>query len=233
MKVHSFSLIILLAFPTCPAAEAEETENAYLGVALAPLSQELCDEWNAGDLSAIENGVILYVSPGSAAEKAGMETGDILVQLNQAQIFVPLDVVNTVRASEPGVSFSATVLRSGQAVSLSGTFGNMVAPDRRYTPADGMDKEIFAVVSEQSGLVDEYVRNVQSNVVTFPDGCTLANYSYVPGTDEPVGRRQSKYVVVDARCRQTSKTSSWECTVETTLRSTTEPWITVASDCSP
>ena len=152
MKVYPFSLVILLAFPTY---SAEETEYAYLGVALAPLSQELCDEWNAGDLWAIENGVILYVSPGSGAEKAGMETGDILVQLNQAQIFVPLDVVNTVRASEPGVSFSATVLRSGPAVSLSGAFGKTVAPDRRYTPADGVDSQVFEAVAAQTALVDE------------------------------------------------------------------------------
>ena len=158
MKARLFPVFIILLFSTPVSPEAIATEFAFLGVNLFELTQELCDEWNAGNISDVENGVIVEVGKDTPAEKAGMMNGDILVQLNQAQIFSSRDVIDIVQASIPGENFSATVLRSGQSLSLSGTFGKYVAPEHAYVPKGEVESQIFEIVTENSEFVDESSR---------------------------------------------------------------------------
>ncbi len=71
-----------------------------------------------------QKGVLLAdVRPGSAADKAGMKRGDILVRLGERAIGGVEDLMFVLNASQPGQTVEAVVLRGGKEVKLTATFG--------------------------------------------------------------------------------------------------------------
>ena len=69
-------------------------------------------------------GVLLAgVRPGSAAEKAGMQRGDLLVELSGTAIRDINDFMFVLRKSKPGEKTTAVVERGGQRITLEVTFG--------------------------------------------------------------------------------------------------------------
>jgi Tol biopolymer transport system component len=69
-------------------------------------------------------GVLLAgVRPGSAAEKAGIRRGDLLVELSGTAIRDINDFMFVLRQSKPGEKTTAVVVREGQRVTLEVTFG--------------------------------------------------------------------------------------------------------------
>ena len=69
-------------------------------------------------------GVLLSgVRPGGAAEKAGMQRGDVLVKIGKHEIKAVEDLMYVLSESKPGEKTKATVLRDGKPVELEVTFG--------------------------------------------------------------------------------------------------------------
>lgn len=223
-----FTFVVLAYLPRVSAT----SEIAFLGINPFELTQELCDEWNAGNISDIENGVIVEVGKDTPAEKAGMKNGDILVQLNQAQIFSSRDVFDSVLASAPGENFSATVLRSGKTVTLSGTFGKYVPPEQASVPRGEVASQIFKIVAKNSELVDESSRFLNSSVRTFPNGCKLARFIYLPNTLHPAQRPKADDMIVEARCKRISESSNWECVIENKKMSLVESLYPMNANCA-
>lgn len=62
--------------------------------------------------------VVLSVAPGSAAEKAGFRTNDIVTDIAGSEISSTRDVANAYRANKEKGSFSAKVKRNGQSKTL-------------------------------------------------------------------------------------------------------------------
>lgn len=63
------------------------------------------------------------VRPDGPADKAGMKRGDIIVKLGAFEISNVHDLMYALRASKPGETVAATVMRDGKAVTLNVTFG--------------------------------------------------------------------------------------------------------------
>ena len=83
MKMQRISsTLVLLALVVIHSASLAE-DRPFLGISMALLTDNLCAEWNAGDISEIENGVIIAVADGTPAQDAGLETGDILVRFKR------------------------------------------------------------------------------------------------------------------------------------------------------
>jgi C-terminal processing protease CtpA/Prc len=67
-------------------------------------------------------GVVMVgsVAPGSPAEESGLQTGDILLSLNDREVASPYDVIETVASMEPGepleIEFSRRVANTTQAI---------------------------------------------------------------------------------------------------------------------
>lgn len=125
MKLRFLRCILLAlvasAFTT-PAAYS--SGGTLLGVIIGDLSQDLCEEWNAGDISGIEHGVVLYVRDNTPAQTAGLITGDILVRLNGIRIVDPDEVYEIVQSSSPGDVFTADILRQKQPMIVSRLLGS-------------------------------------------------------------------------------------------------------------
>lgn len=87
-----------------PLTEEEENRLAWLGVELQPMDPDLArvndvmEETNGGRTGAM----ISYIYPGSPAEKAGLEMGDILLRLHVEGQPKPLDVT-----AQQGFGFGA------------------------------------------------------------------------------------------------------------------------------
>jgi Tol biopolymer transport system component len=76
-----------------------------------------------------KKGVLLAgVRPGGAAEKAGMQRGDILVRLGKHDIASIEDFMYVLNASKPGETTSAVVLREGKELKLEVTFQESARP---------------------------------------------------------------------------------------------------------
>jgi S1-C subfamily serine protease len=62
------------------------------------------------------------VRPGGGAEQGGMKKGDILIKLGSFDIATVHELMFALRASKPGETVKAIVLRDGKRVELSVTF---------------------------------------------------------------------------------------------------------------
>jgi hypothetical protein len=84
-----------------------------------------------GGPGAGKKGVLLAgVRPGSAAEKAGMKKGDVLVKLGKSEIGSVEDLMFVLNASKPGESVPAAVVRDGKRVEVEVTFQESKRPVR-------------------------------------------------------------------------------------------------------
>ena len=82
---------------------------------------------DAGTISARQGGSSVpgaYVGktkPGSAAQKAGLQSGDIIVQLNGKQITGAADLERGLAGIKPGSRFTLVFLRDGKPLSADGS----------------------------------------------------------------------------------------------------------------
>ncbi|MBR4826832.1 MAG: trypsin-like peptidase domain-containing protein [Bacteroidales bacterium] len=97
-------------------------KRAKLGVTMSPLTDKIAKD--AG-LNSLEGVYIQEVSKGSAAEKAGIKKGDVLVKVDSSAVRTPSDLQVLVNNFHPGDKASVTVLRDGRehvlAVEFQGT----------------------------------------------------------------------------------------------------------------
>ncbi len=87
-----------------------------LGVRLAPLTDQLAEYFGA------EEGVLVSsVEEGSAAEKAGLKAGDVILAVNGRTVDSPSDVTGEVSNVEDGSAIELRVLRDRKELSLKAT----------------------------------------------------------------------------------------------------------------
>ncbi|PKM45048.1 MAG: peptidase S1 [Firmicutes bacterium HGW-Firmicutes-8] len=90
--------------------------KAYIGVSLQSLDQELAAYLGT---TSTDGALISYVAPGSPAEKANLQKGDIITEINNKKITTPTYVTDIVQGLKIGDSIILKVFRQGQAKSMS------------------------------------------------------------------------------------------------------------------
>lgn len=95
-----------------------KAQHAFLGVRPADLTPAIAQRF---DLSATEGVIVISTVPGSAAEKAGLRPGDVIVAGAGAPVRVVEDLFAALRRYAPGQSVTLTVLRDGKPVKVSVT----------------------------------------------------------------------------------------------------------------
>ena len=86
-------------------------KRALLGITMQEITDKIADELKLSS----RNGVyIVEVLKGSAAEKAGMKSGDVLVAIDSVKITNSASVQETVSRFSPGEKAQITVLRDGK-----------------------------------------------------------------------------------------------------------------------
>jgi serine protease Do len=97
-------------------AATGKVRHARLGVTVQDLDQSLAESFN---LTQPDGALISSVLPGSAAAKAGMEPGDVVLKYNVQRIGQSGDLPALVAVAAPGDKVALEVWRAGKKVELS------------------------------------------------------------------------------------------------------------------
>jgi len=108
-----------------------KVQHAKLGVSIQEVDQSFADSFN---LASPEGALVANVERGSAAEKAGLKSGDVVRKVNGQTIIASADLPGTLAVAKPGDKVALDVWRDGKIVRLNATLANAddkAAPDER------------------------------------------------------------------------------------------------------
>ena len=101
-----------------------EVARAYMGIYPQDIDRNLAEAYN---LARPQGALLTRVSPDSPAQKAGLKSGDIILQYNDVQIMRASDLLNLLNRAKPSDTFRAQIQRNGQQMTVSGKL--TYAPD--------------------------------------------------------------------------------------------------------
>ena len=90
--------------------------RAYLGIAMQPITADLAEHLG---VKPSEGVMVTEVLPESPAERAGLQTGDIITHLGECKIGSPKDLQFAVEKSEPNSQKTIHVRRDGDVIQLT------------------------------------------------------------------------------------------------------------------
>jgi serine protease Do len=113
-----FAMPINVVRELLPQLRTGKITRGRIGVSVGPIKRE--DYQDLG-LKSREGALVAIVSPNSAASKAGMEPGDVIVGYNGKPVKKSDDLVSMVMATKPGTSVPVRIVREGKERTLSVT----------------------------------------------------------------------------------------------------------------
>lgn len=109
--------------------EYGEVSRGQLGVHIQDLSKDLAESFG---LDRPDGVLITEVIADSPAEKAGLEQGDIILQLNDEKTDSVANLRNRIALTKPGTQVHLTVLRDGKQLKLNATIGKLVTAKNEH-----------------------------------------------------------------------------------------------------
>jgi len=111
------------AMPVMPAIQVPDTPRLFtawsssmLGIEAEGLNEQL------GEYFGVKEGVLVRsVAAGSAAEKAGMKAGDVLVKVDQTKVTSPSEVTSAVHSARQRKTFPVEIMRDRHPLTLNVT----------------------------------------------------------------------------------------------------------------
>ena len=101
--------------------------RGWLGVSIQPLNEDIAE--NLG-LETTEGAMVTGVSDDSPADRAGLETGDTILDLNGAVVLDPRDLARKVAGLKPGSDAKLQILRDGKEVTETVKIGLLPGSDK-------------------------------------------------------------------------------------------------------
>jgi serine protease Do len=98
-----------------------KVEHARLGVQVQPLSQGLASSFKLDNPSGA---LVAKVEPDSAAQQAGIQTGDVILKFNGVVLTSAGDLSAKVGMARPGDSATLEIWRDGKPVTIKAKLGN-------------------------------------------------------------------------------------------------------------
>jgi serine protease Do len=129
--------------------EHGKVTRGRLGIGIQPVTKELAQSFK---LDSTHGVVVVQVEPGSPADKAGLEVGDVILSYNGKPIEEGNLLPRLVGATKPGQQAKLEVWRKGERRTLSATIGEMPsATDKAAAakpPAEGTPSSLGLSVRE-------------------------------------------------------------------------------------
>jgi serine protease Do len=107
--------------------------HARLGVNVQTMNQALAESFG---LERAEGALVAAVTPDSAAEKAGLQPGDVVLEFNGRPVGDSGELAAMVGESTPGAKVQLEVLRKGERRTLAATLGTTADESTRQAAAD-------------------------------------------------------------------------------------------------
>jgi putative serine protease PepD len=127
----------------------DTVEHAYLGVVVRSVTPDLASSYN---LSTNEGAYIESVTSGSPAEAAGLEKGDVIVELGGIDITSGDGLILAVRSQEVGDEVSLTYYRGTEKVTTTVTMGSDLSAAAQETQNYGNSGSSDSGSGSDSGL---------------------------------------------------------------------------------
>ncbi len=91
----------------------EPVLEAFLGISSAPLTPETAAQLGVDPVGDLQGAVVLDVTAGSAAQVAGLRSGDVITAIDGNTVETPETIGDVIAASDPGDTIRLTVSRDG------------------------------------------------------------------------------------------------------------------------
>ena len=101
-------------------------KRGLLGVIISDINKEIADQLG---IEATKGALIQEVSPESAAEIAGLEAGDVIIEVNKKSIANSSDLRNTIGLKRSGESVDMIVLRDNKELNIAAELGELVTQE--------------------------------------------------------------------------------------------------------
>jgi serine protease Do len=176
--------------------------RGWLGVSIQPVDAKMA---RALDLKE-ERGVLIGgVEPGSPAEQAGVEQGDVILRLNDDEVNDPSDLSLKVSMTPPGETVSLEVLRGEDTQTLRVKLGERPDEDVQASAGSGASSDALAgvVVGE---LTPEIKRRL--GVPSSAQGVVIT--SVAPGSPAAEAGLRTGDVIESVNRRPTSSVRDFE-----------------------
>jgi serine protease Do len=112
--------------------------HARLGVTVQEVNQALADSFG---LKQAEGALVASVQAGSAAERAGLQPGDVILKYDGKPIGAASELSALVGEAAPGGKVSIGIWRKGEARELSATLGTAKDDENKTASAAGPEKD--------------------------------------------------------------------------------------------
>ncbi|HAD10452.1 MAG TPA: serine peptidase, partial [Porticoccaceae bacterium] len=128
-----------------------KVERGWLGVYIQDVDKNLAESL---DLEKPSGALIAQVEPGSPADKAGIEAGDVVIEFDGKEIIEASDLPHTVGLIAPGKKASVLVIRKSKEKRMQVTVG--ARPDSEGANGSRADGDLLGLTVEE---VDEDQRS--------------------------------------------------------------------------
>jgi len=159
---------------------AGRVSRGRIGVVIQEVSKELADSFGLGKpVGALVNGV----EKGGPAERAGVETGDIILKFDGKQVNASADLPRIVGSTKPGSKASMQLWRKGQTKDVTVTVGEI--PDDRVAAGRGTrpgDKKA-EIAANRLGLVVSDLGEDKRRDLRLPGGAVVDEVRSQPRGD--------------------------------------------------
>ena len=136
--------------------DGQEIERGYLGVSIQPVTEDLASSLG---LPKNRGEIVQLVSPGEAADKAGVEAGDIVLKIDGKEVTPEQTLSFLVANITPGTRIPVELLRNGERRTVNVTVGRRPSEEQlrqaqMFSPDEG-DEEQSAPGTEMSDVISQ------------------------------------------------------------------------------
>jgi serine protease Do len=133
-----FAIPASLAQPVVDQLKSHgRVERGLLGVQIQPVTDEIASSLSLG---SSKGALVAQVEPKSAAEKAGVQEGDVIKSVDGKDVATIRDLTRTVASMGPGSTVKIGLVRDGKEMTVSAKLGDSGKPAKQAAKADDEQK---------------------------------------------------------------------------------------------
>ena len=127
--------------------ENGSVRRAQLGVTAQTIDSRLAQSLG---LDQVRGALVSDISSGSAAERAGLRRGDVILAVDGQQVADSNALRNRIASTKPGTAVKLTILRDGSEQTVTATLGELERTSARGSgePSDGREDGAFGLRAE-------------------------------------------------------------------------------------